>query len=169
MSTENPAAAQKSEPLTPADKTDAPHRARRDSVTLLETSDFVCVRPDTPLAQAIEQMKKDEGGCVIVCDEGGAVVGIFTERDYLSRIAVEGRTSRETRVREVMSAPVVYVTPETTVEEAMAIMSDRRIRHLPVVDDGASAGIVAIGDLVEHQSRQQTFQIQHLTDYITAR
>jgi CBS domain-containing protein len=69
-----------------------------------------------------------------------------------------------------MSAPVVVVTPEATVEEGMAMMSERRIRHLPVVDaEGAVAGMISIGDLVRHQSRQQTFQIQYLTDYITAR
>ena len=68
-----------------------------------------------------------------------------------------------------MSSPVVVITPETSVEEGMAMMSERRIRHLPVVDDGGVAGMISIGDLVRHQSRQQTFQIQYLTDYITAR
>src|SRR5204863_7300700 len=86
MSAENPAAAQKSEPQTPAEKTDAPHRARNMSVTLMETDDFVCIKPDTPLSEAIGQMKKDEGGCAIVCDAGGKVVGIFTERDLLNKI-----------------------------------------------------------------------------------
>jgi CBS domain-containing protein len=107
-------------------------------------------------------------GAILVGGRDG-IAGIFTERDYLRRIAVEGRTSRETRVHEVMSTPVVFVTPETTVEETMAIMSDRRIRHAPVLDGGELAGMISIGDVVEFQSRQQSFQIQYLTDYITAR
>src|SRR5215211_7220338 len=77
-------------------------------------------------------------GAVLVTHDG-EISGIFTERDYLRRIAVEGRTSRETLVREVMSSPVVVVTPDTSVAETMAIMSDRRIRHAPVVDGGRRA------------------------------
>ena len=107
-------------------------------------------------------------GALLVTGAGG-IEGIFTERDYLRRIAVEGRTSRETKVREVMSAPVIVVTPETSVEETMAIMTDRKIRHVPVVVEGDVVGVVTIGDLVAQQSRQQSFQIQYLTEYISAR
>ena len=96
----------------------------------------------------------------------------MTERDYLRKIAVQGRTSRDTKVREIMSAPLVYVTPQTAIEEAMAIMTDRRIRHLPVVESEGSedvVGIVSIGDLVKWQSAEQSFQIKYLTDYIGGR
>ena len=119
--------------------------------------------------EAVKAMVEANVGAVLVSGDGAEIAGIFTERDYLRRIAVEGRTSRETLVQDVMSSPVVVVTPETPVEEAMAVMTDRRIRHTPVVEDGRVVGLVSIGDLVKFQSRQQSFQIQYLTDYITAR
>jgi CBS domain-containing protein len=130
--------------------------------------DVVEIGSEATVFEAVKLMVDENVGAVLVTHEGG-ISGIFTERDYLRRIAVEGRTSRDTHVHEVMSSPVVVVTPETTVEEAMAIMTDRRIRHVPVVDSGRVVGIVSIGDLVKFQSRQQTFQIQYLNDYITAR
>ncbi len=101
--------------------------------------------------------------------EGDEIVGIITERDYLRRVALEGRTSRETTVRDIMSAPVVYIEPSDGIEAAMALMTDRRIRHLPVVDGGSLVGLVSIGDLVRYQSREKTFQIKYLEDYISAR
>jgi CBS domain-containing protein len=131
--------------------------------------DVVRIASDATVFDAVKLMVERNIGSLLVTD-GDEITGIFTERDYLRRIAVEGRRSRDTLVRDVMSAPVVVVTPEATVEEGMAMMSERRIRHLPVVDaEGGVAGMVSIGDLVRHQSRQQTFQIQYLTDYITAR
>jgi CBS domain-containing protein len=117
---------------------------------------------------AVKLMVEANIGALLVTD-ADEIAGIFTERDYLRRIAVEGRRSRDTPVRDVMSSPVVVITPETSIEESMAMMSERRIRHLPVVDGGGVAGMISIGDLVRHQSKQQTFQIQYLTDYITAR
>ncbi len=101
--------------------------------------------------------------------DGTEIAGIFTERDYLRRIAVEGRRSRDTVVRDVMSSPVICVTPETGIDESMALMSDRRIRHAPVVESGALVGMISIGDLVKFTSKRQSFQIQYLTDYIEAR
>ena len=118
--------------------------------------------------EAVKAMVEANVGALLVTD-GAEVVGIFTERDYLRRIAVEGRRSRDTMVREVMSAPVICVTPETGVDESMALMSDRRIRHAPVVENGALVGMISIGDLVKFTSKRQTFQIQYLTDYIEAR
>ena len=118
---------------------------------------------------AVKAMVEANVGAVLVTGDDEEIAGIFTERDYLRRIAVEGRTSRETIVQDVMSSPVVVVTPETPVEEAMAVMTDRRIRHTPVVEEGRVVGVVSIGDLVKFQSRRQSFQLQYLTDYISAR
>ena len=118
--------------------------------------------------EAVKAMVEANVGALLVTD-GEGIAGIFTERDYLRRIAVEGRRSRDTMVREVMSAPVICVTPETGVDESMALMSDRRIRHAPVVENGALVGMISIGDLVKFTSKRQTFQIQYLTDYIEAR
>lgn len=120
--------------------------------------------------EAIKRMVEANVGSILVTD-GGQIVGIMTERDYLRKIALEGRASRETQVGEIMSSPLVYVTPQTTVEETMAVMTDRRIRHLPVVegDPEEVVGVVSIGDVVKFQSREQSFQIQYLTDYISGR
>jgi CBS domain-containing protein len=123
---------------------------------------------DATVFDAVTQMVEANVGAVLVT-EGETITGIFTERDYLRRVGVEDRNARETLVRDVMSSPVIVVTPETSVEETMAVMTDRRIRHAPVVDDGELVGMISIGDLVKFQSQQQSFQIQYLTDYITAR
>ena len=118
--------------------------------------------------EAVTSMVEANVGALLVTD-GEEIVGIFTERDYLRRIAVEGRRSRDTYVHEVMSSPVICVTPETGIDESMALMSDRRIRHAPVVENGALVGMISIGDLVKFKSKRQSFQIQYLTDYIEAR
>jgi signal-transduction protein with cAMP-binding, CBS, and nucleotidyltransferase domain len=117
--------------------------------------------------EAVERMVKMNVGSLLVTDEG-EITGIVTERDYLRRVTLEGRDERECRVREIMSSPLIVVTPETTVDECMALMTDRRVRHLPVVENGRVVGLVSIGDLVKFQSQQQTFEIQYLTHFITA-
>ena len=99
--------------------------------------------------------------------DGGKVTGIVTERDYLRRVTLEGRTE-DAPVREIMSSPLVVAGVDTTVDECMALMTDRRIRHVPVVDEGEVVGLVSIGDLVKFKSKLQTFEIQFLNDYITA-
>src|SRR3954452_11698016 len=105
-------------------------------------------------------------GALLVTEDGN-LTGIVTERDYMRRVALEGRTEKEPLVREIMSSPLVYVTPETTVEECMAVMTDRRIRHLPVLGrDRETVGVISIGDVVKFQSKQQGVQIRLLTDYI---
>lgn len=133
-----------------------------------KSGDVIRIGGDATVFEAVTAMVEANVGALLVTD-GEEIAGIFTERDYLRRIAVEGRRSRDTLVRDVMSAPVVCVTPETTVDEGMALMSDRRIRHAPVVEAGALVGMISIGDLVSFRSRQQSFQIKYLNEYITAR
>ena len=116
--------------------------------------------------EAVQQMVERNAGSLLVT-ESGEITGIVTERDYLRRVALHELDDRETPVREVMSSPLIVVTPETTIDECMALMTDRRIRHLPVVDDGKVVGVVSIGDLVKFKSQQQSFEIQYLTQYIT--
>jgi CBS domain-containing protein len=116
--------------------------------------------------EAVKRMVEANVGSLLVT-EAGEITGIVTERDYLRRVTLQGRTDRETTVREIMSSPLIVVSPETSIDECMALMTDRRIRHLPVVDGGEVVGIVSIGDLVKFKSRQQSFEIQYLTDYIT--
>jgi len=123
---------------------------------------------DSSVFEAVKRMVEANVGSLLVTEDGD-INGIVTERDYLRRVTLEGRTDKETAVREIMSSPLIVVTPQTTIDECMAVMTDRRIRHLPVVDGGEVVGIVSIGDLVKFKSKQQSFEIQYLTDYITAR
>ena len=137
---------------------------------LAEKGDHVVrIDGDATVFEAVSAMVEANVGAILVTGRDTAqIAGIFTERDYLRRIAIEDRTDRETHVRDVMSSPVIVVTPDTSVEEAMALMTDRRIRHAPVVDGDALVGMVSIGDLVRLQSQQQSFKIQYLTEYISA-
>jgi CBS domain-containing protein len=118
--------------------------------------------------EAVQRMVEANVGSLLVT-EGGEISGIVTERDYLRSVAADERNDRETPVRAIMSSPLVVVTPETPVDECMALMTNRRIRHLPVVDGGEVAGILSIGDVVKFKSREQSFEIQFLQDYIAAR
>jgi CBS domain-containing protein len=124
---------------------------------------------DASVLDAIKRMVEGNVGALLVTADGN-LIGIVTERDYLRRVTLQGRTEKDTLVREIMSAPLVYVTPETTIQECMAVMTERRIRHLPVLDDGReTVGVVSIGDVVKFQSKQQDVQIRLLTDYIGLR
>jgi CBS domain-containing protein len=130
--------------------------------------DVLRIDADEPVIEAVKRMVDAGVGSLLVADEG-AITGIFTERDYLRRMTLEGRDDEVTAVREVMSSPLIVVTPETAIDECMALMTDRRIRHLPVVEGGDVVGVVSIGDVVKFKSKQQSFEIKYLTDYITAR
>jgi CBS domain-containing protein len=123
---------------------------------------------DASVFDAVKLMVEANVGSLLVT-ENDEITGIVTERDYLRRVTLEGRSDKEIAVREIMSSPLVVVTPQTTIDECMAIMTDRRIRHVPVVDGGEVVGVVSIGDVVKFKSKQQSFEIQYLTDYITAR
>ena len=133
-----------------------------------KTGDVIRIDGGATVFDAVKAMVEANVGALLITD-GERITGIFTERDYLRRIAVEGRRSRETSVSDVMSSPVLVVTRETTVEEAMALMTDKRIRHAPVVDGSALVGMISIGDLVKFTSKQQSYQLQYLTEYISAR
>ena len=140
--------------------------ARISEILRAKGSDVLKIDASATVFEAITKIVEMNVGSILVT-EGDKVVGMMTERDYLRKVAVQGRTSRDTLVGDIMSSPLVYVTPETTIEESMAIMTDRRIRHLPVVEKEEVVGIVSIGDVVKFQSREQGFQIKYLTDYIS--
>jgi CBS domain-containing protein len=136
---------------------------------ILEAKDGVVLDIDgaATVLDAVRKMVDSNVGSLLVT-EGGRLAGIVTERDYLRRVTLEGRDERTTPVREIMSAALVYTTPDASVEECMAIMTERRIRHLPVLDDAQQVvGVVSIGDLVKFQSKEQSVQIKFLTDYIS--
>ena len=100
--------------------------------------------------------------------EGERLVGIVSERDYARKVILKGKASRETLVREIMSHPVICARPELTVEETMALMTDKHIRHLPVVVEEKVVGVISIGDVVRGIIEDHEFQIQQLTNYITS-
>lgn len=123
---------------------------------------------DATVFEAIRTMVDHNVGALLVM-EGDRIVGIITERDYLRRVALEGRSSRTTAVREIMTSDVVVITPDRDLEEAMAAMTEKRVRHLPVLDGGRLAGVISIGDVVKHLSAARKAEIQYLRDYIDGR
>jgi len=123
------------------------------------------VTPKTTVFEAIHLMASNKIGAVLVLDSD-RIVGIFTERDYMNKIILEGRTSKETQVKDVMTSKVVFVTPDVSVEESMAVMSEKRCRHLPVLDNKKLIGMVSMGDLVRKLIEDQKIHIQSLTEYI---
>ncbi|MGC8915790.1 MAG: CBS domain-containing protein [Thermoanaerobaculum sp.] len=124
------------------------------------------IHPDETALEAASAMDRNNVGSVLVVD-GERPVGIFSERDLMRRVVVAGKDPAKVKVREVMSREVTVVEPDTRVKEAMAIMTERRCRHLPVVAEGRIVGLVSIGDLVRWNSRDQAFQIRMLENYIT--
>ncbi|HVC87490.1 MAG TPA: CBS domain-containing protein [Gaiellaceae bacterium] len=131
-------------------------------------ANVLSVDGDASVLEAAQKMIDANVGAMLVSVRG-RIAGIVTERDYLRRVTLEGRADRDTAVREIMSSPLIVVTPDTTVEECMSLMTEQRIRHLPVAEAGEIVGVVSIGDVVKFQSKQQSVQIQYLTEYINAR
>jgi CBS domain-containing protein len=138
------------------------------SILRQKGNDVWSVSPDATVYDAIEMMARKRIGALIVLD-GPTLVGIISERDYTRKVILQGRASKETAVREIMTAPVQSVTPNRTVDEAMRIMSAGQIRHLPVVDGSRVVGVVSIGDLVRKLLSTQGEMIRHLQEYITGR
>ena len=131
-------------------------------------SAVVSVRPEQSVFEALRLMAEKGIGAVLVM-AGKDVQGIFTERDYARKLVLQGRASNQTLVRDVMTCNVLCVRPSQTTEECMAIMTENRLRHLPVVDEaGQLFGLVSIGDLVKEIISQQQFEIEQLRHYITS-
>ena len=126
------------------------------------------VAPDIPVFEALEVMAdKNVGALLVVEDE--RLVGVFSERDYARKVILKGKSSKDTPVREIMSSHVLYVRPEQTIEDCMALMTDKRVRHLPVMEEGRVVGVISIGDVVKAIIAEQEFIIEQLQNYITGR
>ena len=123
------------------------------------------IRPDDTVFAAIEEMARKDVGALVVVDNGDPI-GIFTERHYARNVFFKGRSSPTTVVKDVMRTGFLYITPDRTVEECMAIMTVERVRHLPVMDDGNLVGLISIGDLVKSIIEDREFVIDQLTNYI---
>ncbi|HEY8517644.1 MAG TPA: CBS domain-containing protein [Candidatus Binatia bacterium] len=125
------------------------------------------VSPDSSVYEALQLMADKNIGAVLVLD-GEQIVGILSERDYARQVILKGKTSRETPVREIMTTRVVFVKPEQTIEDCMALMTDKRIRHLPVIENGKLAGVLSIGDVVKAVISEKQYLIEQLEAYITS-
>jgi CBS domain-containing protein len=124
------------------------------------------ITPDSTVYEALKTLAEKNTGALVVM-QGSDVVGMLSERDYARKVLLSGRSSKETLVAEIMTTPAVTVSPGTTVDECMQLMTAQRCRHLPVVDDGKVVGVVSIGDLVNWIITTQDFTIHQLEDYIT--
>ncbi|QRM18816.1 CBS domain-containing protein [Dechloromonas sp. TW-R-39-2] len=125
------------------------------------------VAPSDTVFHALSVMAKHDVGALLVLD-GEQLVGIFSERDYARKIILHGKTSKDTQVREIMSDKVAYVTPAASLDECMALMTEKHFRHLPVLNDDSSvAGMISIGDLVKETISSQQFLIAELERYIS--
>ncbi len=129
-------------------------------------SEIYSAAPDDSIFDAIKMMADKGVGSVIVMD-GDKLVGIMTERDYARKVILEGKSSRNSSVREVMTTQVLCVSPERTVDECMALMTDKRARHLPVLDHKRVVGVISIGDLVKAVISEQQVLIDQLQNYIS--
>lgn len=123
------------------------------------------VAPDTIILDALRLMSEKNVGALLIMD-GDQLVGIFSERDYARKIILKGRTSLDTVVSEIMADELVTVSPEEGIDQCMALMSDKRVRHLPVLDEGRVVGLVSIGDVVKHIIEEQDVYIEHLRLYM---
>jgi CBS domain-containing protein len=134
---------------------------------ILDTKGYAVwsIHPQESVFAAIQQMAEKEVGALVVLD-GDAIVGIISERDYARKVILKGRSSRDTAVQDIMTPDVICVRLDQNIEECMTIVTERRIRHLPVLDSGRLVGIISIGDLVKTIIGEQQFIIEQLEHYI---
>lgn len=137
---------------------------------LLESkgSEVFAIGPDAAVIDAIRLMAEKGVGALVVLEPGGRLAGVVSERDYARKIVLEGRSSRDTPVRDIMTANPVTVAPEDAAPACMALVTNRRIRHLPVLVDGRVVGVVSIGDLVKAVIEEQQHELEQLQRYITS-
>lgn len=130
-------------------------------------SDVWYIKPEATVYEALEIMAEKDIGALLVLDKANSLIGIFSERDYARKVVLKGKSSKETTVHEMMTSEVIYVGPETTIEDCMTLITAKRVRHLPVLENNQVIGIVTIGDVVNKVISTQEFTINELEKYIT--
>jgi len=128
--------------------------------------DVLTVDPDTSVREAIEKMEDISAGTVVVM-EGGAVVGMVSERDVIRKVVLQGHKIDKVKVRELMSTDLTTITPETSLDDCMQLITEKHIRHLPVLCNGSLCGIVSIGDVIKYLIVEKDFKIKNLETYIS--
>ena len=131
----------------------------------LKPTGVISINPNATVLDALKLLAQKDVGAVLVMD-GSRLVGLVSERDYARKVALKGKSSGDTPVNEIMTREVVFVTPAHTNEECMALMTEKRVRHLPVIDNGRAVGVLSIGDLVKDMISEQQFTISQLERYI---
>jgi CBS domain-containing protein len=127
------------------------------------------VGPEAPVFRALELMSEKHVGALMVLDEDRHLIGVVSERDYARKVALEGRSSKDTPVRDIMTTKLFCVTPKEDIEQCMALMTDKSVRHLPVLDGERLDGVISIGDVVKSMLSQQEFIIEQLEHFINGR
>lgn len=141
--------------------------AKVKDILALKGQSVWSVALDASVYDAMKLMAEKGIGALMVM-QGEKLVGIISERDYARKVILQGRASRTTQVREIMTSHVLYAQPEQNIEECMAVMTDKRVRHLPVYDEGRLVGVISIGDLVKSIITEQKFMIEQLEKYISS-
>jgi len=138
---------------------------RVKDILAVKGQDVWSIEPDASVYDAMKLMADKEIGALMVM-EGTKLVGLISERDYARKVILQGRASRTTQVKEIMTTRVVYTHPQQNIEECMAVMTEKRVRHLPVIDEERLVGVISIGDLVKSIISEQQFIIEQLERYI---
>lgn len=139
-----------------------------DRILRYKGSEVYSINPRASVYEALEMLEERNVGALLVM-AGHDLLGLLSERDYVRKVVLKGHSSKDLKVEDIMSSPVVTVSPETTVDECLHYMTSRRCRHLPVVDEGRIVGVVSIGDLVNWIMTAQDAAIHHLENYICGR
>jgi CBS domain-containing protein len=134
----------------------------------LKSNNILSITPETTVYKALETMVENNVSALLVLDHE-KLVGIFTEKDYARKVILKGKASKETPIGDIMTKDLVTVSPHTTVDECMQLMTNKFIRHLPVINDDNLIGVISIGDLVKYIIEDQKFIMQNLEQYITGR
>lgn len=139
---------------------------RVKDVLTVKGEDVWSIDPGASVYDAMQLMADKEVGALMVM-EGAKLVGVISERDYARKVVLHGRSSQTTQVKEIMTSHVVYAQPEENIEQCMALMTEKRVRHLPVIEEGRLVGVISIGDLVKSIISEQKFMIEQLERYIS--